>query len=319
MNIAIELHRLCCAGIALAVGFALASQASADAGAPAKVGSRSIPTNGYSWESIGVPRDFSQECSVRFGNVELKSNEISVYLLSDKTPCSPSRYSFYVEQTWVGAGTYTVNVYKDNVFARTETKTFVDVAPERTPVYSLINARTNTYLITADKAERNTLDPAVWKIADTGFTVWSNANNFVAGGFYAPLAPVYRFYIPSKSTHFYTISTVDRDFLRSLPNVFVDLGIAFWAMPLGPSSFGSSTIPALVAARLCPSVLRPVYRLYNTKRGVHRYTVSPDIVNVMERGLYYDDLDGNVSPLNPGEAEDRAWQFEGTAFCVPAS
>jgi hypothetical protein len=322
MNIIETRHLLFAATIALVTNVSFASQAIAagttEASKVTVGGNLTIKSNGLGWGSLLVPRDFSVECVPRIGNFQIKAAEISVYMYSDKTPCPRPQYEFYIENALVAPGTYTVNVYKDDVLIRTDTRTFVDVTPERTPVYSLINARTNTYLITADKAERDRLDPAVWKTADAGFTVWSNANNFVTGGFYAPLAPVYRFEIPSKATHFYTISTVDRDFLRTLPSVFVDKGIAFWAIPLAGSFSASDSIR--FGSLLCPSVTRPVYRLYNSKRGVHRYTAVSDLVDVMAGGLRYDNLSGfDPAPPGPGQVEDSAWKFEGTAFCVPAS
>lgn len=319
MSILSILRGLLAPAIGLVVFFTASQQARGNV--PSKLAPVSAGTwriSSYSWVNFPIPRDFSVECLVRIGNFEIKTNEIAVYAYSDKRPCTRGTdYSFTMGNYWVGAGVYTINVFKDDVLARVYTMTFVDATPERTPVYSLINARTNTYLITADKAERDSLDATLWKTADPGFVAWPKAN-FAEGGSYTPLAPVSRFYIPSKASHFYTISTDDRALLRTLPNVFVDQGVAFWAVPLNYKYEGAPPLSVDNGIRLCPSTLKPVYRLYNSKRGTHRYTTSPDIAMVMERGLQYENVGGfEPAATAPGQDEDSAWRLEGIAFCVP--
>lgn len=68
---------------------------------------------------------------------------------------------------------------------------------------------------------------------------------------------VQRFYNKNSGTHFYTISAIEKDYLRTdFPTVFNDEG----------SNFKASTITA--------AGLSPVYRFYNLNLGVYFYTIS---------------------------------------------
>jgi Repeat of unknown function (DUF5648) len=69
--------------------------------------------------------------------------------------------------------------------------------------------------------------------------------------------PAYRFYNPGTGAHFYTISTVERDnVVDDFLSPFTLEGPAFWVA--GASSPG----------------LSPVHRFFNTRSGVHFYTIS---------------------------------------------
>lgn len=72
-------------------------------------------------------------------------------------------------------------------------------------------------------------------------------------------SPVYRFWSDQLTTHFYTISDADKDFLiKEYPNVWKYEGIAFYAyLPDQPPVSG-----------------KPVYRLWSGNQGRHFYTTS---------------------------------------------
>jgi uncharacterized protein (DUF1800 family) len=81
-------------------------------------------------------------------------------------------------------------------------------------------------------------------------------------GLAAPVAaaatadPVFRFYNSQTGTHFYTISTSDRDYVLQHWPWFANEGVAFYAFK--DSSQGG----------------QPVERFYNTRTGTHFYTIS---------------------------------------------
>jgi photosystem II stability/assembly factor-like uncharacterized protein len=68
--------------------------------------------------------------------------------------------------------------------------------------------------------------------------------------------PVYRFFNTATSTHFYTGSAAERDYVLAHYPTFQDEGIAFWAL-------GNAALGAL-----------PVWRFFNTVTGTHFYTNS---------------------------------------------
>ncbi|MBS0428568.1 MAG: serine protease [Proteobacteria bacterium] len=68
--------------------------------------------------------------------------------------------------------------------------------------------------------------------------------------------PIYRFYNTKTGTHFYTVSTAERDSVRAKYPQYSYEGIGFYA----DASQSASTTP--------------VYRFYNTKTGAHFFTVS---------------------------------------------
>jgi hypothetical protein len=105
-------------------------------------------------------------------------------------------------------------------------------------------------------------DPETLKLVDNYPDVWT----FEGVGFYAlPDAnqtgalPVYRFWSPVLLSHFYTISEREKDKLIDLyPDVWTFEGIAFFAF----------------TADLRPAETAPMYRLWNSQTGCHRYTFS---------------------------------------------
>jgi hypothetical protein len=70
--------------------------------------------------------------------------------------------------------------------------------------------------------------------------------------------PIYRFYNTKTGTHFYTLSTVERDEVRAKYPQYSYEGIGFYAD-------GSQTASTTA-----------VYRFYNTRTGAHFFTVSAD-------------------------------------------
>ena len=95
-------------------------------------------------------------------------------------------------------------------------------------------------------------------------------------------SPVFRFYNTQTGTHFYTISTVERDIVLARYPQFAYEGPAYYAFPTPQ------------AGQL------PVYRFYNTRTGTHFYTQS--------------EADKNFVLANY-----PVFAFEGTAYYAPAA
>jgi hypothetical protein len=105
-------------------------------------------------------------------------------------------------------------------------------------------------------------DPETLKLVDNYPDVWT----FEGVGFYAlPSAslagalPVYRFWSPVLLSHFYTISESEKNKLIDVyPDVWAYEEVAFFAF----------------AADVRPAETVPMYRLWNSQTGCHRYTFS---------------------------------------------
>jgi hypothetical protein len=122
------------------------------------------------------------------------------------------------------------------------------------PVYRFFSPVLGSHFYTADEDELLfVLDnfPDVWLFEGVAFYTQPEAD--------ADAVPVFRFWSPVTSSHFYTISEGERD---KLINQFPD----FWAFE-GTAFFAFTTAAA-------PADTIPVYRFFNQVRGSHFYTTS---------------------------------------------
>lgn len=170
----------------------------------------------------------------------------------------------------------------------------IDAAPPTVAVHALYQGASNTFFVTASQADRTALLTQDWQIADPGFLVWP-----ATGSSPYATAPVCRFYVPAKLTHFYTASTADCKALKAAPG-FVDEGIAFRAL--------------LPSGGVCGLGTKPVYRLFDPVRVNHRYTASTDTVNAMVTATANWGASGGTQPPPPWV---NTWINEGIAFCSP--
>jgi uncharacterized protein (DUF1800 family) len=100
-------------------------------------------------------------------------------------------------------------------------------------------------------------------------------------------SPVYRFYNLQRGTHFYTISTSERDFvIATYPSVFVYEGPVFSAY--------TTQVPGTVG----------VTRFYNIQTGTHFYTISPDEIAYIQTHYPQFILEGVVYYVPPVMASD---------------
>ncbi len=127
-------------------------------------------------------------------------------------------------------------------------------------VYRFWSPTTSRHFYTMNVAERDyiidTYSSDVWTYEGPVFSAY--ATHYVSG-----LAPVYRFWSPSLSSHFYTISQEEKEHVINTysSSVWTYEGIAFYAYPPegGPVA-GTS----------------PVYRFWNDRDGAHFYTMSEE-------------------------------------------
>ena len=95
-----------------------------------------------------------------------------------------------------------------------------------------------------------------------------------------PDMAVYRFWSPTRSSHFYTVSEQERDMLiNNFPTIWTYEGVAY-------HTFSTAADPAL----------KPVYRFWSADQGVHFYTISEQEKDTVIRDYAY------------------VWAFEGVAF-----
>ena len=123
---------------------------------------------------------------------------------------------------------------------------------EYTPIYRLYNTRTGFHLYTRGEEDREKI---LNRWNDFEFT--DNAPAFYASLTQTcqNLTPIYRLYNNRTGAHLYTRGKADKDkILKKYPDFeFTDWGPAFYAS-------------------LTDDGTTPIYRLYNTKTGVHLYT-----------------------------------------------
>jgi hypothetical protein len=123
------------------------------------------------------------------------------------------------------------------------------------PVFRFWSSTLGKHFYTTTESER---DGVIHSYPDT----WE----YEGPGYYLPIddsdpnvRPVYRFWSPLLTSHFYTISEDERDYaLETWPDVWQLEGVAFYAYPDG----------------LQPADASPVYRFWSGQRGAHFYTVS---------------------------------------------
>jgi hypothetical protein len=95
------------------------------------------------------------------------------------------------------------------------------------------------------------------------------------------LAPIYRFWSGTLTTHFYTISESEKDYLiQTFPSVWTYEGIAFYAFPPDEGPVG----------------VKPVYRFWSNSLGRHYYTISETDRDQMMRD------------------QSSVWTYEGVAW-----
>jgi len=105
-------------------------------------------------------------------------------------------------------------------------------------------------------------------------------NYTTPGGAADPNVAVYRFWAPVPSSHFYTISEMEKDILiRDFASVWIYEGVAY-------HTFGAAVNPDL----------KPVYRFWSGQHGVHFYTISEQERDIVIRDYGY------------------VWAYEGVAF-----
>ncbi len=165
----------------------------------------------------------------------------------------------------------------------------VDAAPPTVSAFTLFNPATNTHFVTVSEADRAQLLALGWQTAGAGFKAWP------ATGQAPPSArPVCRFFVPAKSTHFYSGSETDCAALKGMHG-FVDEGIAFRAL--------------LPAGGQCGLGTAPVFRLFDVKRVNHRYTSSTATASAM--------ITSGVFTLEGAQYVPSTWVNDGIAFCSP--
>ncbi len=126
------------------------------------------------------------------------------------------------------------------------------------PIFRFWSPTLSHHFFTTSESER---DGVIHNYPDT----WSDYEGTV---YYLPaddsdpnVRPVYRFWSDALSSHFYTISEEDRNYvLNTYPDVWRLEGVVFYAYPPG----------------LEPADSSPVYRFWSSQHGTHFYTISED-------------------------------------------
>jgi hypothetical protein len=122
-------------------------------------------------------------------------------------------------------------------------------------VYRFWSPLTGRHFYTADPAERDHLiDQYAYAWTYEGDVFYAYATPYDDD-----LAPVHRFWSDATSSHFYTISEAEKDFvIETYPDVWTYEGVAFYAYPDGAA----------------PPATRPVHRFWNAVEGGHFYTMD---------------------------------------------
>lgn len=124
------------------------------------------------------------------------------------------------------------------------------------PVYRFWSGSFANHFYTISQAEKDYVI-AMW--SDTwmyeGIAYYAYPENSVAG-----LSPVYRFWSPQFSSHFYTIDAAERDYVINTfaSNIWSYEGVAFYAFAVGQQPAGTT----------------PVYRFWSNALAAHFYTAS---------------------------------------------
>ena len=122
-------------------------------------------------------------------------------------------------------------------------------AVTKMPVYRFWSAIYSRHFYTTSESEKQNL-------IDNFASVWTYegiAYYALPDGKEPGSLPVYRFWSPSASAHFYTISEAEKDMLiRDFPNVWTFEGMAFYAYPEGAQPAGTSPVYRFWSARPAP-------------------------------------------------------------------
>lgn len=145
------------------------------------------------------------------------------------------------------------------------------------PIYRFWSPVVSCHFFTADEMEKLSLIanyPGIWVFEGVAY-------HALTEGMDPDALPVYRFWSPVLSSHFYTINPVERDrLINSFPDVWTFEGTAFYAFAIG----------------FQPVDARPVYRFWSPVLECHFYTISES-----ERELLVNNYPG-------------VWDFEGIAW-----
>ncbi len=104
-------------------------------------------------------------------------------------------------------------------------------------IVEYFNAPANKYFISSNPADWALLDQYVsigWKRTGVTFSGYTQGQD-------ASALPVYRFYAPSVGSHFFTVSSAERDQLALIPG-FVAEGIAWYAVPPASGTCKTGTV-----------------------------------------------------------------------------
>lgn len=232
---------------------------------------------------------FSVPCT-QLLEVATTADRITVVVADPKVINCAGEATFVV---WaLSPGNYTVSAQTGAgiTLPGSEAVVTVDAAPPALRAFTLFNPSTSTHFVTVSETDRAQLLALGWQTAGSGFKAWATT------GPAPPSArPVCRFFVPAKSTHFYSGSETDCAALRGIAG-FVDEGIAFRAL--------------LPAGGQCSSGTVPVFRLFDTVRVNHRYTSSSGTVSAM--------VTSAVTTLDGARNFPSTWVNDGIAFCSPA-
>jgi subtilisin-like proprotein convertase family protein len=130
-------------------------------------------------------------------------------------------------------------------------------APPYSPIYRFWSPQHSRHFYTISETEKDgviaTYPPSVW--AYEGVVYYAFASDSEAG-----LAPIYRFWSPLNSAHFYTISAAERDFvIATYPaSIWTYEGVVFYGYPAGSEPDGASAI----------------HRFWSPLHSGHFYTIS---------------------------------------------
>ena len=104
-------------------------------------------------------------------------------------------------------------------------------------IVEFFNAPANKYFLSATPSDWALLDQYAsigWQRTGVTFSAYTQGQD-------ASALPVYRFFVPSVGSHFFTVSAAERDQLALIPG-FVAEGIAWYAVPPASGSCGVGTV-----------------------------------------------------------------------------
>jgi hypothetical protein len=142
-------------------------------------------------------------------------------------------------------------VYLDSLLV--ETGTILETSLKE--VYRFWSPVLERHFYTISEAEKEMLltqFPTVWSYEGVVYHSFATDSDL-------DTRPVYRFWSDKLSSHFYTLSETEKDWLiAQYAHVWTFEGVAFYAYPVGGQ----------------PATARPVYRFWSPAKGAHFYTMS---------------------------------------------